>query len=181
MKHSPASYIAKGLREKWPCWYSLFFEQSWNMGLDHQYKETYGNIWKHITIKRVIFFCCFPWSTSNGWGSDFEDGSRTKNLAARRGQTVTVLRAAKESFLHKWVFPKIGVPQNGWSIMENPIKVDDLGVPLFLETTKSWVGTSRFGPCTSINAINSWILGDLLMKYPKMILRKYIPSPIHGL
>ena len=26
-----------------------------------------------------------------------------------------------------WVFPKIGVPQNGWFIMEIPIKLDDLG------------------------------------------------------
>ena len=26
-----------------------------------------------------------------------------------------------------WVFPKIMIPRNGWLIVENPIKIDDLG------------------------------------------------------
>ena len=48
--------------------------------------------------------------------------------------TCYLLNPAKKGTFSIWVFPKIGVPQNGWFIMENPIKMDDLGVPLFSET-----------------------------------------------
>ena len=49
-----------------------------------------------------------------------------------------ILTSVPESpTIHIWVFPKIGIPQNGWLIMENPIKMDDLGVPLFWQTSIS--------------------------------------------
>ena len=48
--------------------------------------------------------------------------------------------------------PKIEVPQNRWFIMENLIRMDDLGVPLFLETPQP-----TFCFCSS----HLWSVGQL--------------------
>ena len=42
-----------------------------------------------------------------------------------------------------WVFPKIGTPKWMEFLMENPIKMDDLGVPPFSETPICVLNTCR--------------------------------------
>ena len=53
-------------------------------------------------------------------------------FAKRCGESLPLTKMCEKNI---WVFPKIGVPQNGWCIMENPVKMDDLKVPQFSETS----------------------------------------------
>ena len=64
------------------------------------------------------------------WGSPSSNWNNQKEKWLDFGG----IRLEPEIWTTIWMFPIIGVPQNGWFIMENLIKMDDLEVPLFLET-----------------------------------------------
>ena len=62
-------------------------------------------------------------------------GTHTCTAATRRNPQELVYTGNPRRNWMIWGFPEMGVPQNGSVIMEHPVKVDDLGVPLFQETS----------------------------------------------
>ena len=92
-------------------------------------------LWFCIFFPCVIWYLCPPHlkinpiKTTHGWRSKWE--FQVVNVIA--SYRLVVLSDAMW-LLCGW-FPKIGIPQNGWFTMENPIRMEDLGVPLFSETS----------------------------------------------
>ena len=97
--------------------------------------------WK-IHYPSLMFLLKLPWLE---WISQLATFDDTRGYVKRPSRSHLGF-ASRIAFWHAGWFPNLlvgyfahiwGVPEmgpNGWSIMENPIKVDDLGVALFQET-----------------------------------------------
>ena len=71
---------------------------------------------------------------SIGFSGEFSSRPRCFSEVERLKQETGIVAANIVLYVSEgktWVFPKIGVPQNGWFIIKKLIKMDDLGVPPF--------------------------------------------------
>ena len=73
-----------------------------------------------IFFREIDGVLTFPQETSL-----WPDGSKGMGIAGYRSRVH--LLTPINIIIDTWVFPNIGVPQNGWFIMENPIEMDDWG------------------------------------------------------
>ena len=119
------------------------------------------------------------------WNQTFKESPIRKltfQVLKLPGKTCRILILERIHLLKMWMFPKNrGIPKWMVKIMETPIKMDDLGIPLFLETPMwlFWkVMISQLGfvvhPLTSILYVKSTTID------PTTIRCHYILSPKIG-
>ena len=113
-------YLTKWNRDKygWWCWVAWCLGSFGHAGPIRILGCQHGG--QLLVVGTVVFETC---SCRNLWSDLW--GSQVGGWSSGRENDKNYIRVI-------WVFPKIGAPQNGWFIMENPIKMGWFGgTPIF--------------------------------------------------
>ena len=121
-------------------------------------------IYTYVYIIHVLSKWTHPESLHTPWGRATDDLqihqagcglTDHKWLVAIVLYGITPVISGSQWYLYMEVSINWGI-QNGWFIRENPIKMDDLGVPPFQETSKFWRHTEKIAKVTMLIATKKY-------------------------